>query len=65
MGRQVAVRTSAGLRIASLLVRKPGGKMIQVEVKTGGGIRTAGQVTKDLLINRVGGKVVGKRAPAF
>jgi hypothetical protein len=63
LGSQVAIRTSRGIRFVDHLVLTPGGKIVAVEVKSGGACRSATQLAKDKLIATEGGIVLGKHAP--
>jgi hypothetical protein len=63
LGSHVAVRTKKGLRVVDHLVQTPTGKILAIEVKSGGGVRTATQVLKDAELATRGGVVIGKNAP--
>jgi len=60
---QVVVRTSAGIRIIDHLIETPAGKLIAVEVKTGGGARTAIQLQKDALMATEGAVIISRKVP--
>lgn len=59
LASQVTIQTSAGPRRVDHLIRTPSGKIVAVEVKSGGGKRTAQQLLKDKVLAREGGKIVG------
>jgi len=62
---QVAVRTSAGIRIIDHLIETPAGKLIAIEIKAGGGARTKLQIVKDNLMATEGAVMVSKKVPAL
>jgi RHS repeat-associated protein len=52
LGRQVTVHTDKGVRYVDVLIRnKKNGKIVAVEVKSGGATRSSKQITKDGIIN--------------
>ena len=65
LGRQVYIQTP-GIgrgRYSDILIQsKKTGKIINVEIKSGGAVRSTSQIKKDILINS-GGGVFGKNAP--
>jgi len=63
VGSQVAARTSQGLRVIDHLVQQADGSLVALEVKTGGGVRTAAQLAKDAAMETEGATLVGKNAP--
>jgi RHS repeat-associated protein len=63
VGSQVGVRTSQGLRFIDHLVQDPAGNLIAVEVKSGGGTRTALQISKDLEMGTQGATIVSRKVP--
>jgi len=60
---QVAVRTSQGLRIIDHLIQTPADELVAVEVKSGGGVRSASQVAKDNLMATEGATIVSSKIP--
>jgi hypothetical protein len=56
VGEQVSVMTSAGRRVVDFVVEK-GGEMVAIEVKTGDGVRSAGQLAKDAAMESEGARV--------
>jgi hypothetical protein len=67
LGRQVYIKTpGVGRgRYADILIQnKKTGKIINVEVKSGGAKRSSAQVFKDKVINS-GGEIFGKNAPLY
>ena len=56
IGEQVSVMTSAGRRVVDFIVEK-GGEMLAIEVKTGDGVRNAGQLAKDAAMESAGARV--------
>jgi RHS repeat-associated protein len=56
VGKQVRVMTSAGERIVDYIVER-GGEYAAIEVKSGGAVRSAGQLAKDAAMAAEGGKV--------
>ena len=64
LGSHVAARTSLGLRIIDHLVQQADGSMVAIEVKSGGGVRSAVQLAKDEEMATEGATLVGKNAPA-
>ena len=67
LGRQVYIQTP-GIgrgRYSDILIQsKKTGKIINVEIKSGGAVRSTSQIKKDILINS-GGGVFGKNAPLY
>ncbi len=63
LGSQVTIRTSQGNRVVDHLIRTPDGRIVAVEVKSGGAVRDATQIAKDNAIATEGGVIVGKNAP--
>ena len=63
LGSQVSANTSLGRRVIDHLIRTPEGKILAVEVKSGGGTRTAAQLAKDTEMAITGATLVGKYAP--
>ncbi|NPU90849.1 MAG: hypothetical protein HPY82_02970 [Gammaproteobacteria bacterium] len=63
LGSQVSVRTSEGRRVVDHLVQTPDGRIVAVEVKSGGAVRDSAQLAKDNAMATQGGVVVGKNAP--
>jgi hypothetical protein len=63
LGKQVAVRTTKGLRKVDLLTKEQNGELLNNEVKSGNATRNASQVAKDDEIASQGGTYVGKNAP--
>jgi hypothetical protein len=61
VGEQIYIKTGLGDRIADGVI-EVNGKYIAVEVKSGGGVRTALQFAKDLYINTFGGEAFGTAA---
>jgi hypothetical protein len=61
-GRQVSVRTAAGLRRIDVLVRDKAGELFAIEVKSGAATRNAAQLAKDRLLASEGGVLVGRAA---
>ena len=65
LGRQVYIKTPGigrGRYSDVLIQSKKTGKIINVEIKSGGAVRSTSQIKKDILINS-GGGVFGKNAP--
>ena len=65
LGRQVYIQTPGigrGRYSDVLIQSKKTGKIINVEIKSGGAVRSTSQIKKDILINS-GGGVFGKNAP--
>lgn len=61
LGSQVSVNTSLGRRVYDFVIASEG-RVLGVEVKSGGAIRSAVQCDKDIEIAREGGQLVGKNA---
>jgi len=59
LGRQIWVRTSAGIRITDFIVTGGafGTQLVGVEVKVNTSVRTPGQIAKDELIQTSGGTI--------
>ena len=64
VGRHVAAWTPIGLRYIDILARTPAGRLVALEVKTGGAMRNAAQIAKDAFI-ALGARLVGKNANAL
>jgi len=63
LGSHVSVRTSEGRRVVDHLIKTPDGRIVAVEVKSGGAVRNASQLAKDEAMATKGGVVIGKNAP--
>ena len=61
VGEQIYIDTPLGDRIADG-VAEVNGKYVAIEVKSGGGVRTALQFAKDISINVFGGQAFGSQA---
>lgn len=63
IGSRVGARTSDGmLRVIDHLVKTPAGELQAIEVKAGGGVRDAYQLSQDGKMATQGAKLVGKNA---
>ena len=63
LGSQVSANTSLGRRVIDHLIQTPEGRIMAVEVKSGGGTRTAAQLARDTEMAITGATLVGKNAP--
>jgi hypothetical protein len=63
LGSHVTIQTSKGARVVDHLIRTPDGRIVAVEVKSGGAVRDATQLAKDKAMATEGGTPVGQNAP--
>jgi len=60
---QVWVKTSAGFRVIDHLIEDAAGKLVAIEVKSGGAVRSAKQLLKDKLMSTEGARIVSRKVP--
>jgi hypothetical protein len=68
LGSQVRVqlygtRGVKGQRVIDHLVKTPTGRIMAVEVKSGGATRAESQVVKDKILRKQGGRIIGGNIP--